>query len=152
MESQTLDNLFSQYSQERDHSLSKQQFAALLKLVPALMVASSDGLDSREKSLVNKLTKMMGDELIPDDVEGVLDKEEVLMKNLQEELNYILKNISRLRPQIIAALKDQLAEDEKSKDFVSEAMYLFAGASSGFSKEEEKTIDDITEELGINDQ
>ncbi len=151
MESPKLDQLFEQYSQERSHSLSKNEFATLLKLMPALLVATSDGImDSREWTMVDKMTKMMGDELIPDDVENAVEKEQQLMRSFRDEADYIMKSASKWREPIMAALKEVLAEDKRSKEFVNESMWLFAGTSAGLSKEEEDKIDEIAAQLNLN--
>lgn len=145
-----LDELFNDYSTARQHELSQDQFAAILQLVPGLMVASSDGvMDSKELSLVSKFSRMMGDELIPDDVEGVVEKEEKLMKDIQAELQFILKHISQWRDKILDALAEMIKDDKRKKEFVGEAMHLFASTSGGLSPEEEKHIDELYERLGI---
>ncbi len=49
------------------------------------------------------------------------------------------------------ALKDYFRENESSKDFVLETMYLFANASDGISEEEDEIIVKLCGRLGIHD-
>ena len=145
-----VDELFSEYSSSRANDLNVEQFTAILKLVPGLIIASSDGvMDSRELNLVNKFAGMMGDELIPDNVEGVVEKEEKLMKDIRTELQFIMKNISQWREKILDALAENIKNDKKQKEFVGEVMHLFASTSGGYSSEEEKKIDEMYERLSL---
>jgi len=147
---QKIEELFNEYSSVRSHQLTQDQFATVLSLIPALIVATSDGvMDSKEWTLVNKLAKMLGDELIPDDIEGVIEKEEALMKVIRDEVGYIMRNISKWEEKVMDALKEHVADNTKSKEFISETMHLFAATSSGFSKQEEEKIDSLTETLGL---
>ena len=145
-----VDELFSEYSAAKSTDLTADQFAAILKLVPGLLIASSDGvMDSKELSLVKKFASMMGDELIPDSVEGVVEKEEKLMNGIQAELQYVMKHISVWKEKILDALKENIANDKKQKEFVGEVMHMFASTSGGYSREEEKKIDEMYERLGL---
>ena len=146
-----LDELFKDYSAQRTHNLSKDQFGAILKLIPALLVATSDGvMDSREWVLVDKLTRMMGDELIPDDVENVVEKEEQLMRSIRDEIGYIMRTISTWQEAIIQAVKEEIKDTERDQEFVEEAMFMFARTSADTSEEEEEKIDDLCAQLGIS--
>ena len=145
-----IDQLFQEYSAERQHELTQEQFSAVLKLVPGLLVASSDGvLDPRELILINKFAKMMGDELIPDDVEGVAEKEEKLMNDIANELQYMVKNISKWEEKILDALAENIKGDKRQIEFVAEAMQLLASTSGGLSAGEEKRIDELYDRLGL---
>jgi hypothetical protein len=92
---------------------------------------------------------MMGDELIPDNVEGVVEKEEKLMKDIRTELQFIMKNISAWREKILDALAENIKNDKKQKEFVGEVMHLFASTSGGYSTEEEKKIDEMYTRLSL---
>lgn len=145
-----VDDLFSEYSAEKPNDLTVDQFAAILKLVPGLLIASSDGvMDAKEIALVKKFASMMGDELIPDDVEGVVEKEEKLMSDISAELQYIMKHISTWKEKILDAITENIQEDKKQKEFVGEVMHMFASTSGGYSREEEKKIDEMYERLKL---
>jgi tellurite resistance protein len=145
-----VDELFKEYGAARKHDLSNDQFTAILKIVPGLLIASSDGvMDSKELNLVNKFSKMMGDELIPDDVEGATEKEEKLMKDIRSELQFIMKNTSTWKEKILDALSENIQGDKKQKEFVGEIMHMFASTSGGYSKEEEKKIDEMYARLSL---
>jgi len=145
-----LDELFKDYGTKRSHNLSKDQFGSILKLIPALLVATSDGvMDSREWVLVDKLTRMMGDELIPDDVENVVEKEEQLMRSIRDEIGYIMRTISTWQEAIIQAVKEEIKDTERDREFVEEAMFMFARTSADYSEDEEEKIDELCGQLGI---
>ena len=146
-----LDQLFKDYSAQRTHTLTKEQFAAILKLIPALLVATSDGvMDSREWVLVDKLTRMMGDELIPDDVENVVEKEDELMRAIRDEIGFIMRTISNWQEGIIQSVKELIKDSERDQEFVEEAMFMFARTSADYSEEEEEKIDQLCDQLGIS--
>ena len=145
-----LDDLFEEYTGVREHRLTKEQFATVVSLIPGLMVATSDGvIDSREWSLVDRMSGMLGDEFIPDDVDDVIAKEEALMKEIKREIGFIVKNLSDWDAKILDALKEHLASNQKAKDFVGSAMHLFASTSSGYDIDEERKIDDLYDKLGL---
>lgn len=145
-----IDELFSEYSAEKPTDLNVTQFLAVLKLVPGLLIASSDGvMDSKEIALVKKFAGLMGDELIPDDVEGVVEKEEKLMNDIKDELHYIMKHISTWKEKILDALAESIADDKKQKEFVGEVMHMFASTSGGYSREEEQKIDEMYDRLSL---
>ena len=145
-----LDTLFDKYQAERSSELNVNQFGAMLRMVPGLLVATSDGvMDTKEWVLVDKMARMMGDELIPDDVDDVVAKEEALITTMKEEIRFLMLNVSDWRDEIMEALKDDISGDKKAKDFVGQAMYLFAGTSSGLSYEEERKIDELHDMLEI---
>ncbi len=145
-----LDDLFEEYTRVREHKLTKEQFATVISLIPGLMVATSDGvIDSREWSLVDRMSGMLGDEFIPDDVDDVVAKEEALMKEIKREIGFIVKHLSEWDVKILDALKEYLVSNEKAKDFVGSAMHLFASTSSGYDIDEERKIDDLYDKLGM---
>ena len=145
-----LDDLFEEYTKAREHKLTKEQFATVIGLIPGLMVATSDGvLDSREWSLVDRMSGMLGDEFIPDDVDDVVAKEEALMKEIKREIGFIVKHLSDWEAKILDALKEHIAGNQKTKDFVGSAMHLFASTSSGYDIDEERKIDDLYDRLGL---
>jgi len=146
-----IDELFKEYGAQRTHNLSKDQFGSILKLIPALLVATSDGvMDSREWVLVDKLTRMMGDELIPDDVENVVEKEEVLMRSIRDEIGFIMRTISKWEEAIIQSLKEEIKDSVRDQEFVEEAMFMFARTSADYSEDEEEKIDQLCDQLGIS--
>ncbi len=145
----SIDKLYSEYSKERNIKLNKEQFVYLINLYPALRVALSDGiLDKEEWITVKRLAKILGDEFASEDFGE--EKEENLMLIYKAEFRYLIKNLEEWEPRFLNALKDYFKENEPSKEFVLETMYLFAHASDGLSKEEESTIDYLTSQLGLD--
>lgn len=144
----SMDQLFEEYTKVRNLELNKEQFIYLINLFPALLVVLSDGIVDREEwGTVKRLAKIMGDEFATEDLGE--EKEENLMLIYKSEFRYLLKEREKWEEKILTALKEYFTENEQSKDFVMETMYLFAQASDGISEEEDETIMFLTEKLGL---
>jgi tellurite resistance protein len=145
-----IDQLFQEYTEDRFIKLNKEQFVYIVNLFPALRVVMSDGIvDQDEWLTVKKLAQILGDEFASDDFGE--EKEENLMLVYKAEFRYLIKNLDKWQSKFLAALKDYFNENEPSKEFVMETMYLFASASEGVSEEENEVIEFLTEELGLED-
>lgn len=145
-----IDQLFKEYTQERYIKLNKEQFVYIVNLFPALRVVMSDGIvDQDEWVTVKRLAKILGDEFASDDLGE--EKEENLMLIYRAEFRHLVKNLDKWQDKFLAALKDYFNENEPSKEFVVETMYLFASASDGVSEEENEVIEYLTKELGLED-
>lgn len=145
-----IEALYKEYSEVRFIALNKEQFIYVVNLYPALRVAQSDGIvDHDEWNTVKRLAKILGDEFASDDLGE--EKEENLMLIYKSEFRYLIKNLDIWETKFLAALKEYFNENDASKEFVLETMYLFAHASDGVSIEENTTIDYLTKELGLED-
>jgi tellurite resistance protein len=145
-----IDKLYKEYTQERFINLNKEQFVYILNLFPALRVVMSDGIvDQDEWVTVKRLAKILGDEFASEDLGQ--EKEENLMLIYRAEFRFLVRNLDRWQEKFLAALKDYFDENESSKEFVVETMYLFASASDGVSEEENEVIEYLTKELGLED-
>ena len=145
-----IDQLFESYTNERFIELNKEQFVYLVNLFPALRVVMSDGLVDREEWVtVKRLAKILGDEFASDDLGD--EKEENLMLIYKSEFRYLIKNLDQWQEEFLIALKDYFNENDSSKEFVMETMYLFANASEGISAEENQLIEELTLKLGLED-
>lgn len=145
-----IDQLFEEYTQERYIKLNKEQFVYIVNLFPALRVVMSDGIvDQDEWVTVKRLAKILGDEFASDDLGE--EKEENLMLIYRAEFRHLVKNLDKWQDKFLAALKDYFNENEPSREFVVETMYLFASASDGVSEEENEVIEYLTKELGLED-
>ncbi len=145
-----IDQLFKEYTRERFINLNKEQFVYIVNLFPALRVVMSDGIvDQDEWVTVKRLAKILGDEFASDDLGE--EKEENLMLIYRAEFRHLVKNLDKWQDKFLAALKDYFNENEPSKEFVVETMYLFASASDGVSEEENEVIEFLTKELGLED-
>lgn len=145
-----IDQLFKEYTQERFIKLNREQFVYIVNLFPAFRVVMSDGIvDQEEWITVKRLAKILGDEFASDDLGE--EKEENLMLIYRAEFRHIIKNLDKWEDKFLAALKDYFTENETSKEFVVETMYLFASASDGVSEEENEVIEYLTRELGLED-
>jgi len=143
-----MDSLYSDYTQKREIELSREQFVYIVNLFPALLVVLSDGIvDKEEWSTVQKLAKILGNEFATDDLGE--EKEENLMLIYKNEFRYLLKNRDTWEDTFMNALKDYFLENDSSKEFVLETMYLFANASDGVSEVEDETIEFLTKELDL---
>jgi tellurite resistance protein len=145
-----IDQLFKEYTQERFINLNKEQFVYILNLFPALRVVMSDGIvDQDEWVTVKRLAKILGDEFATEDLGE--EKQENLMLIYRAEFRHLVKNLDKWQTKFLEALKDYFNENETSKEFVVETMYLFASASDGVSEEENEVIEFLTTELGLED-
>jgi tellurite resistance protein len=144
-----MDELYKEYVGQRNIKLNKEQFIYIVNLFPALLVVLSDGIvEDEEWGRVKKLAKILGQEFASDDF-GV-EKEENLSLLYKAEFKYLLKNREEWEVKFLNALKDYFVENDTSKEFVLETMYLFAEASEGISAEENDTIQSLCKELDIN--
>ena len=65
------------------------------------------------------------------------------------EFRYLLENIDRWKKRFLNALKSHLEDQTDDKEFVLEAMYLFANAADGISDEEHEIIEELSERLSL---
>lgn len=145
-----MDQLYSEYLKERNIKINRDQFIYIVNLLPALLVVLSDGIVDREEwTTVKKLAKILGNEFATEDLG--LDKEENLTLIYRSEFRYLLKSREQWEEPFLDALRDYFVENESSKDFVLETMYLFANASDGISEEEDEIIVKLCGRLGIHD-
>lgn len=145
-----IDQLFKEYTKERFINLNKEQFVYIVNLFPALRVVMSDGIvDQDEWTTVKRLAKILGDEFASEDLGH--EKEENLMLIYRSEFRHLVKNLDTWEEKFLAALKEYFNENDTSREFVVETMYLFASASDGVSEEENEVIEYLTKELGLED-
>jgi tellurite resistance protein len=143
-----MDQLYKDYTNERFIQLNEEQFVYLVNLFPALRVVESDGIvDSDEWSTVKRLAKILGKEFASEDLGE--EKEENLMLIYRSEFRYLVKNLDKWEEPFLNALKEYFEENESSKEFVLETMYLFANASDGISDEEDAVIVKLIDYLGL---
>lgn len=144
----TMDDLYSEYTKARNIDINKEQFIYILNLYPALLVVLSDGIVDRDEwKTVKKLATILGKEFATTDLG--LEKEENLTLIYKAEFKYLLKNRGRWERKFLDTLKGYFEKNHSSKEFVLETMFLFANASNGISIEEDKMIDNLTVELGL---
>lgn len=143
-----IDELYQEYVNHRKIDLTKDQFIWIVNLFPALLVVLSDGIvDSEEWSEVKKLSAKLGHDFAAKNMNP--EKEEILSSIYRAEFQYLLKNRDTWELRFLNALKDYFAENDQSKDFVLETMFLFAKASGGISVAEADTIEFLTKVLLI---
>ena len=134
-----MDALFTEYTQKRFLDINKEQFIYLVNLMPACLVAMSDGIVDRDEwATVKSLTKILGEEFATEDL-GT-EKEENLMLIYRGEMRYLIKHRAEWQDKFMNALKQYFFENESSKDFVEETLELFA---------EDDQADEIKTALGI---
>jgi tellurite resistance protein len=144
----SLEELYLEYSRVRNIDINKEQFIYILNLFPALLVVLSDGMvDGEEWKTVKKLATILGKEFATTDLG--MEKEENLTLIYKSEFKYLLKNREIWETKFLETLKNYFTKNQSSKEFVLETMFLFANASNGISLEEDKMIDNLTKELGL---
>lgn len=120
----TIDELFQEYTQQRNLDINKEQFIYLVNLMPACLLAMSDGIVDRDEwDTVKSLTKILGEEFATEDLGG--EKEENLMLIYRGEMRYLIKHKHEWQEKFMAALKDYFTENDAATDFIEETLELF---------------------------
>ncbi|MEM7296698.1 MAG: hypothetical protein AAF391_00360 [Bacteroidota bacterium] len=65
------------------------------------------------------------------------------------EFKYLLENIDKWEKKFLNTLKNYLDSHGDEKEFVYEAMYLFANAADGISHDEQRKIDELASRLSL---
>lgn len=141
------ETLLKEYLKIRKSNLSLDQFTYILKIYPSLLVCMSDGkLDDAEWHGVLNISKGLALLYIDQQPNAKAEEIEVLFRT---EFKYLLENIDRWEKKFINTLSNFLIESPDDKEFVYEAMYLFANAADGISHEEQRTIDKLASRLSL---
>lgn len=139
--------LLQEYLKIRKSNLSLDQFTYILKIYPSLLVCMSDGkLDDAEWHGVLNISKGLALLYIDQQPHAKAEEIEILFRT---EFKYLLENIDRWEKKFINTLSNFLEENPDDKEFVYEAMYLFANAADGISHEEQRTIDRLANRLSL---
>ena len=139
--------LLQEYLKIRKSDLSLDQFTYILKIYPSLLVCMSDGkLDDAEWHSVLNISKGLSLLYLDQQPNAKAEEIEVLFRT---EFKYLLENIDRWEKKFINTLNNYLEEHTGDKEFVFEAMYLFANAADGISHEEQRTIDKLASRLSL---
>lgn len=119
-----IDELFKEYTQKRNLDINKEQFIYLVNLLPACLLAMSDGIvDHDEWDTVKSLTKILGEEFATEDL-GT-EKEENLMLIYRGEMRYLIKHKEKWQEKFMIALKEYFTENDAATDFIEETLELF---------------------------
>lgn len=141
------DSLFQEYVSVRNTKLTLDQFNYILKIYPSLLVCMSDGkLDKEEWDGVLNISKGLALLYLDQTPHSEAEKIEVLFRT---EFRYLLENIDKWEKRFLNTLKSYLEEHKDEKEFVYEAMYLFANAADGISHEEQRAIDQLASRLSL---
>lgn len=144
-----MDDLYTEYTQVRFLDINKEQFIYIAHLLPSCLIVMSDGLLDREEWVtLKRLSKILGDEFATEDL-GLEEKEENLMLIYKAEIRYLLKSREKWEAKFIAALRDYLANNKASKEFLNETMELFASQEQDHDKAEYRTYKRLKEELNL---
>ena len=139
--------LLQEYLKIRKSNLTLDQFTYILKIYPSLLVCMSDGkLDDAEWHSVLNISKGLSLLYLDQQPNAKAEEIEVLFRT---EFKYLLENIDRWEKKFINTLNNYLEEHTGDKEFVFEAMYLFANAADGISHEEQRTIDKLASRLSL---
>ena len=139
--------LLQEYLKIRKSNLSIDQLTYIVKIYPSLLVCMSDGkLDDAEWHGVLNISKGLALLYLDQQPNAKAEEIEVLFRT---EFKYLLENIDRWEKKFINTLSNYLEEHAEDKEFVFEAMYLFANAADGISHEEQRTIDRLASRLSL---
>ena len=118
-----LDSLYHEYVALRNLDINKEQFIYLVNLMPACIVALSDGIiDEEEWATVKSITKILGDEFATEDLGA--EKEENLMLIYRGEMRYLIRH-TEWQERFMDVLQEYFLQNDASKDFVEETIDLF---------------------------
>ncbi|MEQ9403172.1 MAG: hypothetical protein RIM99_06295 [Cyclobacteriaceae bacterium] len=142
------ETLLEEYAKTRKSELTIDQFTYILKIYPALLVCMSDGkLDKEEWDGVLSISKGLALLYIDQMPNASAEKIEQLFRT---EFRYLLENIDKWEKKFLNTLKNYLQEHSSDKEFVQEAMYLFANAADGIAHEEQRAIDSLSARLSLD--
>jgi len=145
--SSQVDLLFEEYLKTRKIDINRGQFMYLLNLYPSLIVCMSDGvLDKEEWDGVLRIADGIAEAYVESPEKEERQKMALLFRT---EFRYLLENIDRWKKRFLNALKNHLENNTDDKEFVLEAMYLFANAADGISDVEESIIEELSERLSL---
>ncbi|MEQ9466136.1 MAG: hypothetical protein RLN88_01920 [Ekhidna sp.] len=141
------ETLLEEYGKVRKSDLSIDQFTYILKIYPSLLVCMSDGkLDPEEWDGVLNISKGLALLYLDQTPNTNAEKVETLFRT---EFRYLLENIDKWEKKFLNTLKSYLEEHPDEKEFVFEAMYLFANAADGIGHEEQRIIDQLSSRLAL---
>ncbi|MEO9482575.1 MAG: hypothetical protein ABJG47_03990 [Ekhidna sp.] len=139
--------LLEEYHKTRKSDISIDQFTYILKIYPSLLVCMSDGkLDPEEWDGVLNISKGLALLYLDQIPNSNAEQIETLFRT---EFRYLLENIDKWEKKFLNTLKSYLEEHPGEKEFVFEAMYLFANAADGIAHEEQRTIDRLSSRLSL---
>jgi tellurite resistance protein len=147
----TVNDLYQDYTKERNLLLSPDQFASFLAFFPSLLVVSSDGfIDKEEWLYVKKLAKGLGNSFSEEELSA--EEIENLTLIYKSEFRYLLKNLPLWEKRFLNTLREYLLVNDYAKQFVVDTLFLFADASDGISDSEQKKIKYIKESLALDEE
>ena len=139
--------LLKEYHKSRNSELTIDQFTYILKIYPSLLVCMSDGkLDKEEWDSVLNISRGLALLYLDQMPNASAEKIENLFRT---EFRYLLENIDKWEKKFLNTLKSYLDEHPDEKEFVYEAMYLFANAADGISHDEQRSIDELSSRLSL---
>jgi len=141
------ETLLEEYHKTRKSGLSIDQFVYILKIYPSLLVCMSDGkLDQEEWTGVLNISKGLALLYLDQQPNSNAESIETLFRT---EFKYLLENIDKWEKKFLNTLRNYLEEHSDEKEFVFEAMYLFANAADGISHDEQRKIDELSSRLSL---
>ncbi len=142
------ETLLEEYMKTRKSDLSIDQFTYILKIYPSLLVCMSDGkLDKEEWDGVLSISKGLALLYLDQTPSANAEQIEQLFRT---EFRYLLENIDKWEKKFLNTLRNYLEQHNDEKEFVQEAMYLFANAADGIAHEEQRTIDQLSSRLSLD--
>ena len=142
------ETLLDEYLKTRKSDLNLDQFTYILKIYPSLLVCMSDGkLDKEEWDGVLSISKGLA--LLYLDQTPNANAEQI-EQVFRTEFRYLLENIDKWEKKFLNTLRNYLEQHSDEKEFVQEAMYLFANAADGIAHEEQRAIDELSSRLSLD--
>ncbi len=146
----TIDELYENYTQQREVRLSLEQFTLFAIFFPALLVILSDGnLDSEERLHLERLARSLAHAFSEDGL-GTKRIEE-LQTIFSQEFEYLIEHIEEWKEIFLQALNQHLKNFPESKETVLDTLHLFAETSEDVDEAEGDMIRYLSEKLDLMD-
>lgn len=140
--------LLEEYHKARRSDINIDQFIYLLKIYPSLLICMADGkLDKEEWDGVLNISKGLALLYLDQTPNASAEKVESFFRT---EFRYLLENLDKWERKFLNTLKSYLEQHPDEKEFVQEAMYLFANAADGISHDEQRSIDQLSNRLSLD--
>ncbi len=146
-----IEDLFEVYCQQRELTISFDQFLLFAELFPAVLVIMSDGkIDNQERIYLDKLNTNLANIFEED---GLTKTQLLRLKDtFAKEFDYLIAHLEEWKEAYLNALQDHLNQNPETKDIILDTLHLFAAASEDInidSEAENQMIEFLVSKLNL---
>lgn len=133
-----LKELFFKYQQQRLSCLDIDQFASMMLMYPALLVATADGNyeELEKRNLVSAVQEAAGDDPF-------------IAFEMYAELSHLVNANYETKEMIFSCIKTEIAERKDLQEIIIELMLSSAKSADNISNTEQQIINEIRDLLNI---